>query len=383
MEKYQRLVFVRRVLAPLGQNGLLLAAGQPWRRQRRMLAPVFSPANIATLLPHFISAAARLAERLKDTQKANLSFAFQEATLDASLQALFSISASEQRDTMAALVRRYLAGPGRPNLFDCVARTESSFPFALRKRRSLTRIWSGIIDNIIASRRQSAAPPAQRDLLDLLLAARDVETGEALSDEEIRDQATTMLVAGYETTARVLFWAAYLLALDIGEQNRLRLEIAAYPPEQAADLDGLRNWPRLNRTILEVLRLYPSVPYIAREAIAEDIVGGEHIQAGAQVWMSPWIIHRHRKFWDHPAAFIPDRFAGKPSPWTSMHAYLPFGAGPRICIGATFAMAEAGIFLATLLSRFKIALSGARPVLPVATVTLAPSYEPQFSLERI
>ena len=247
----------------------------------------------------------------------------------------------------------------------------------------MMRVWSGILDNIIVRRRQSPAPAASRDLLDLLISARDPETGESLSDEEIRDQSSTMLVAGYETTARALFWTVYLLTLDQSEQNRLRKEIAAYPPEQVTRLEELRNWPRLNSVILEALRLYPTVPYMAREAIAQDVVAGERVGPGTQIWMSPWVIHRHRKFWDRPGAFIPGRFEEKPSPWTSMHAYLPFGAGPRICIGATFAMAEIQIFLATLLSRFKVALSSARPVLPVASVTIAPSYEPQFSLERV
>jgi len=284
---------------------------------------------------------------------------------------------------MAALARKYLSGPGRPNILDIIARTEDSFSFALLTRRRMMRVWSGILDDIIALRRQSPAPAASRDLLDLLISARDPETGESLSDEEIRDQSSTMLVAGYETTARALFWTVYLLALDQAEQNRLRKEIAAYPPEKVLKLEELRNWPRLSSVILESLRLYPTVPYMAREATAEDVVAGERAGPGTQIWMSPWVIHRHRKYWDHPGAFIPDRFDGKPSPWTGMHAYLPFGAGPRICIGATYAMAEIQIFLATLLSRFKIALRSARPVLPVASVTIAPSYEPQFSLERV
>jgi cytochrome P450 len=383
MDRYKRVVFVRRMLAPLGENGLLLAEGQVWRRERRMLAPVFSPARISSLLPHFMSAAEGLARRLDGEKQVNLSLAFQEATLEASLRVLFSLSASKQRDTMAALARKYLSGPGRPNVLDVIARTETSFSFALLTRRRMMRVWSGILDEIIALRRESPAPAASRDLLDLLISARDPETGEALSNEEIRDQSSTMLVAGYETAARALFWTVYLLTLDQAEQNRLHMETAAYLPEQVTRLEELRNWPRLSSVILEALRLYPTVPYMAREATARDVVAGEHVESGTQIWMSPWIIHRHRKYWDHPGAFIPDRFDGKPSPWTSMHAYLPFGGGPRICIGATFAIAEIQIFLATLLSRFKVTLNRARPVLPVASATIAPSYEPQFSIERV
>jgi cytochrome P450 len=383
MDKYRRVVFVRRMLAPLGENGLLLAAGQLWRRERRLLAPVFSPARVSSLLPHFMSAAEDLAERLDGEKQVNLSLAFQEATLEASLRVLFSLSASKQRNMIAALARKYLGGPGRPNILDIIARTDDSFSFALLTRRRMMRVWSGILDDIIAHRRQSPAPAASRDLLDLLISARDPETGESLSDEEIRDQSSTLLVAGYETTARALFWTVYLLTLDQAEQDRLRKEIAAYPPEQVIKLEELRNWPRLSSVILEALRLYPTVPYMAREALAEDVVAGERVGPGTQIWMSPWVIHRHRKYWNHPGAFIPDRFDGKPSPWTSMHAYLPFGGGPRICIGATFAMAEIQIFLATLLSRFKIAPGSDRPVLPVASVTIAPSYEPRFGLERV
>jgi cytochrome P450 len=138
-----------------------------------------------------------------------------------------------------------------------------------------------------------------------------------------------MLVAGYETTARLLFWAAYLLALDRDEQTRLRSEIRAYPPDHVTKLDDLNNWPRLRQTLLETLRLYPPVAHIAREAIVDDVIVGEPVRAGTQVWISPWVIHRHRKFWDYPTAFMPDRFVGKPSPWTSGGAFLPFGAGPR------------------------------------------------------
>jgi cytochrome P450 len=234
----------------------------------------------------------------------------------------------------------------------------------------------------VAARRNSPATGA--DLLDLLLSARDPETGEGLSESEVRDQCSTMIIAGYETTARLLFWAIYLLTLDIDEQNRLRGELAAFPPERVGTLDDLLNWPRLRQVLLESLRLYPPAAYMSREAIADDMVAGEEVRAGMQVWVSPWVLHRHRRFWDNPTAFMPDRFAGKLSPWTNMGAFLPFGAGPRTCIGATFAMAEAQIMLATLLSRFKVTLEDAsRPVMPVARITTAPSHEPWFRLDRV
>jgi cytochrome P450 len=387
MDKYKRLVAADRILGPLGGTGLFLAAGAQWRQQRRMLAPIFTPANVGLFLPHFMAAAIGLSDRIAASQSsnlcANLSLAFQEATLEAALRALFSLPDSAERARITAMVRYYLAGPGRPNLFDAFAPTPESFGFALRSRRRFQKAWSATIDAIVSARRERSGTTASADLLDLLLAARDPETGQALSQVEVRDQCSTMIVAGYETTARLLFWATYLLTLDLTEQDRLRAELASFPPERVNNLDDLLNWPRLRQVLFETLRLYPPAAYISREATAQDMVAGEPVRVGTQVWISPWVLHRHRKYWERPTAFTPDRFTGKLSPWTGGGAFLPFGAGPRICIGATFAMAEAHIMLAMLVSRFRITLDAARPVLPVARITTAPSYEPLFRLERI
>jgi len=192
-----------------------------------------------------------------------------------------------------------------------------------------------------------------------------------------------MIFGGFETTARLLFWASYLLTLDPAEQERLRTEISAFAPDRVAALDDLARWPRLRMTLLETLRLYPPVAHIVREAVADDEIIGEPVHARGQVWVSPWVLHRHRSFWDQPTAFTPERFADKPSPWTTNAAYLPFGSGPRTCIGAAFAMCEAQIMLAKLLNRYRISCNDARPVLPVARVTTEPSFAPQFRLERV
>jgi cytochrome P450 len=232
------------------------------------------------------------------------------------------------------------------------------------------------------SGRASPAKAGHRDLLDLLLSLRDAETGETLSDAEIRDQCATMFFAGSETTARLMFWASYLLAMDSDEQASVREETTALPPERINGIDDLQNWQRLRSVLLEALRLYPPAPHIVRDAIGPDDICGEKIDANTQVWMSPWVIHRHRKLWDRPTAFLPGRFAGKTAPWTQTPAYIPFGFGLRICIGLSFALSEAQIVMAQLLSRYKISLSDARPVLPVGRVTIEPSREPLFRLEQ-
>ena len=239
------------------------------------------------------------------------------------------------------------------------------------------------IDEIIAERRAAPKTAQGRDLLDLLLAVRDPASGEGLSTGEIRDQCATMLVAGFETTARLMFWLCYLLALDPAEQDRIRDELAAFPPERVETLDDLAHWPRLRNAMLEALRLYPPAPHVLRKAIAHDVVCGQPIAPGTQVWISPWIIHRHRAYWEQPDAFMPGRFAGKPAPWSSGAPFMPFGAGPRICIGAGFALAEAQIVLGHFLARFRIGLMDRKPVLPVGAVTISPSREPMFRLEPI
>ena len=135
--------------------------------------------------------------------------------------------------------------------------------------------------------------------------------------------------------------------------------------------------------LLETLRLYPPVPHLVREAVTDDEVTGEPVRARSQIWISAWVLHRHRKFWEQPTAFMPECFVSKPSSWTANGAYLPFGAGPRTCIGATFAMSEAQIMMATLLQRSRIIRNGLRPVLPVARVTIEPKFAPMFRLERV
>ena len=380
---YVRPKMMPRALRPLLGQGIFLAEGTEWRRQRRMLSPAFTPHNVGLLLPHFTAAANDLLRRLEASSIADLSEAFQMATLEAGLRAMFSMPDSVQRARLGAMVRGYVEGPGHPNILDMLARDESAFAFATRKRRAFQKSWFTAVDEVVAQRSQSRHDGQHRDLLDLLLAARNVETGEALSATEVRDQCATFIFGGFETTARLLFWASYLLTLDLAEQEQLRTEVAAFSPERLSSLDDLANWPRLRMTLLETLRLYPPVPHLVREPVADDEIMGEPVKARSQIWISPWVMHRHRKFWEQPTAFLPERFAGKASPWTTIGAYLPFGAGPRICIGATFAMAEAHIVMATLLRRYRIIRADLRPVLPVARVTIEPSFTPMFQLERV
>jgi cytochrome P450 len=380
---YRRPSIITRFARPFGGSGLFLAEGADWRRQRRLLAPTFAPAGIGQLLPHFRDAGLHLLRSLEKSPRANLSKAFQDTALEAVLRALFSMPESGDRQTLSHMLREYADGPGRPNLLDAFAASENSFAFANRKRTRFQKRWFAAIDQIISQRKASPTKAGHRDLLDLMLSLSDAETGEALSDAEIRDQCATMFFAGSETTARLMFWASYLLAMDPEEQASVRKEIAASPPERVTGLDDLQNWPQLRNVLLEALRLYPPVAHIVRAANGSDDICGEKIEANTQVYISPWVMHRHRRFWDRPTAFLPGRFAGKTAPWTQTPAYIPFGSGPRICIGLSFALSEAQVVMAQLLSRYNISLPDVRPVLPVGRVTIEPSYEPLFRLDPV
>lgn len=377
---YVRPTIMPRLLRPLVGHGLFLAEGTEWRRQRRQLSSVFTPSSVSSLLPHFLAAANDLMDDIKGDQPVDLDDAYQGVALNAVLRALFSLPDRKDRDRVGNVVRQYITGPGRPQVLDGLARTETAFSFALGGRRAFQKRWTALVDSIVADRRRVAPGDAPRDLLDLLFAARDPETGGSLSPAEIRDQAATMIFAGYETTARLLFWASYLLTLDQREQSRVHAEVSAFPPNRIRDLKDLENWPRLRMTLLETLRLYPPVPMLIREPLEDDVILGEPVRRGVQVYIAPWVLHRHRKYWKEPTAFMPDRFANQASPWTSGGGYMPFGAGPRICIGAMFAMAEAQIILATLLHSHRLSMDDPKPLLPVGRLTTQPSHTPDFIL---
>ncbi len=383
MAAYARPLAAVRPVRPLAGAGVLLSEGAAWRSQRRMLAPAFTPGSVESLIPHFQAAAGSLARSLEGRTRANLSDAFHQAALDAVLRSLFSLSAGAEQGELAAMVRDYVATAGRPTIFDGFARAESDFAFVGGARRRFQTRWFAAVDRLVAARRSEGPSAGPGDLLDRLLAVRDAETGAPLSDAEVRDQCATMLFAGFETTSRLLFWASYLLCLDGAEQVRLRQEVRAFTPDRLTRLDDLHHWPRLRNVLLEAMRLYPPVPILMRQVVDTAVLCGETLGKGCLVWISPWVMHRHTAHWEQPTAFIPDRFAGKPTPWISEPAYMPFGGGPRICIGASFSLAEASIILATLLSRFEVSLDDDRPVMPVGGVTTAPDHEPWFRVEAV
>ncbi|KQP41550.1 cytochrome P450 [Methylobacterium sp. Leaf104] len=368
-ENYLRTRTLTRILRPLVGDGLFLSEGAAWRRQRRILAPAFTPRAVEALLPNIHAAVDEALDDLAGQAArgpVDLFTALQHLAIEIAGRTMFSVDLRPHAARLRHLLTRYNARLGRPYLLDFLLPLPWPSPHDLLRAR-FRRHWFPVLDAIIAAR--TAQPrddgPA-RDLLDLLMAVRDPETGQGLTPVELRDQVATMILAGHETTAVALFWAAYLLMLAPGLQARVAGEAAPLT---------------LTRAVLdEVLRLYPPAFMITRRAGGPDTVGGHAVAAGDLVIVAPWVLHRHRRLWRDPDAFDPGRFLPGAAP-VPRFAYLPFGAGPRICIGAQFALLEATQALSRLVRRFRLGLSGDRPVLPSAVVTTQPDHAPRFHLQ--
>jgi cytochrome P450 len=381
VDNYRRPQSVRRLGRPLAGQGIILAEGQEWRRHRRHAAPAFTPAHTNRIVPCLHDAAAFFMNRLEKQTHMNLSAAFHETALEAILSAMFSMPRHEMREQLAVLLRRYFDGPGRPSFIDAFAEHEDSFAFAFGGRRAFQADWFALIDSLVATRRAQSKGINESDLLDTLLNMRDA-AGAPLSNDEVRDHCATLFVTGSETTARLMFWTCYVLSQDQASQARLRAELKGYPLDRMTKIADLQNWPFMRSVLLETMRLYPPVPLILREAVSDDVVNGKPIAAKTQIWISPWVLHRHRKFWDQPTSFKPRRFDGSTNTWMQKPGFIPFGLGPRTCPGLHFAMAEAQIVLGHFLSRYKISLIDKKPVIPLGRVTTEPSYEPVFEIEE-
>lgn len=381
-ERYGRPVGIQRLLRPGVGNGLLLAEGRAWRTQRARLASMFTPRHVDALVPHIQAAAEGLVERLSAGGRVNLHDRLEETAIDSLGRAMFSISLADRAAPLVALVKAYFVRLGQPQIWDLLARREGDFGCSLAGRRAWSRRWFAEIDAIIRLRREAPAPAAARtDVLELLFRARDPDTGEPLDDAAVRDEVASTMAAGFETTSRLLIWSAYLLARDRVEQDAVRAEIQRAPPRGVAGLDGLQAWPRLKAVLLETLRLYPPVPFMLRVAREPDEACGVAIRPGDVVMVSPWLIQRHHRWWDRPGTFLPERFANAPERLRD-GTFIPFGLGPRTCVGATFAMAEASLILAALLARYDVRLDDPRPVMPTGFVT-SPSIEPWFRLRAL
>jgi len=377
---YRRSPASIRILRPITGNGLLLSDGDDWKLQRRTIAPSLAPRTLPVLARHIVACAEEATATLaaQTDQPIDLLAAMQRLALEIAGRSMFSLETREYGPAMRRMLTEYARNYSRPHLLDMVL--PPSIP-TLRDfgRRRFQRRWMALMAEVMRARLAEPAAETPRDLFDLLRAARDPETGAGFSADQLRDQITTMILAGHETTAVTLFWSLVLLCGAPDEQRRVADEArgVAITPDNAMTV-----MPRLVRAravISEALRLYPPAFALAREAIAADRVGAIDIARGTVLLIAPWVLHRHRRLWRDPDAFDPSRFLPGAPP-VPRFAYLPFGAGPRVCVGAQFALTEATLVLAMLIRAFEVTLDDPVPVVPVAIVTTQPNHPPTFRL---
>ncbi len=371
LDDYPKSVVTKNLLKPAIGESLFIAEGAHWRWQRRAAAPVFSHRNVMNLSPIMTAAAERAAQRITDAapRAVNMLDEMVTTTFDVISDVTFSGGDTFDRDAVHGAIDDYIAEAGKISLFDILG-----FPDWVPRPG---RVMSGkamkemkqMADRAIdarAARGHDGTP----DLLDLLLEGIDPKTQRKMNTAELRDNLLTFIVAGHETTALTLSWALYLMGFDPEAQAKARAEAQSVLQGRAATGDDVEKLPFIRQIIDETLRLYPPAGIISRTAQKDDTLGGREIRAGDTVMIPIYALGRNVQLWDDPDAFRPERFADRKS--IDRYAYLPFGDGPRICIGASFALQEAVIILATLLSRFKFApVQGKNPE-PVMILTLRP-----------
>lgn len=359
-DKLQSYDVVRKYMTG---NGLLTSTGDLWRRQRKLMAPFYTPKGVQAYGEIMLKDGQRLLERWarRECQTVHMGEEMTFVTATIILRAMFSMETDEAIIRMKNAVETML---GFGNSDQSPIRLPLWVP--TRKNRTYKQaraLVHGYINSVIAQRRVLPEAEWPDDLLSRLMRARDEETGEPLSDNLLRDESITTFFAGHETTASTMTFAWYALAANPHVAGKLHAELDAVLGDRTPTLADLHHLPYTLKVIKEVLRLYPPAPVYMRDAIAEDELGGFHTQ-GLPVMLSPYYTHRHPDFWENPLEFNPDRWTPELEEKMHPYAYHPFAAGQRVCIGNNFSLLESHILLSLL----------AREYAP----RLAPGFTPKF-----
>ncbi len=355
-----------RVKILLG-NGIMTSEGDFWRRQRRMMQPSFHRRVIdqfSTLIREVNDKfAVRWAEKAARAEAVNLSDDTSELTLEIVLRSIFG-------KDLARLEAQFGANP-----FEVVAKEQNrDLKFAFRFR-SLTKLVAELID------RRRRTGEEHFDFLSMLMASRDRETDEAMSDKELIDEVLTLIVAGHETTAAALTWTWYLISQHPETQARLHAEADRMSPDRTLGLDAAESLEFTHQVLQEALRLYPPGWLITRRTLQADELGGYPIAPRTDVFISPYMLHRHPAFWSEPEEFRPERFAGPDAEERHRFAYIPFAVGPRHCIGENIAMFEMLVHVQAMSRRFRLTRAGDDPIELEAQINLRPRSNLMMTVE--
>jgi cytochrome P450 len=361
------------LLRPILRDGLLTAEGAVWKRSRKAMAPVFTPRHIFGFARPMLARTEDFARRYDGVGETDVARDMTAIAYDILAETLFSNEIAGEHGSFEHQVDRLLETMGRVDPLDLLGAPEWLPRITRLRGRRVLKYFRKIVADTIAMRREKLVrDPASvpDDFLTLLLRA---EGPDGLSRGEIEDNIITFIGAGHETTARALGWTLYCLAEAPWERDKVEAEIDAVLASEPDPSKWLEKMPFTRAAFEEAMRLYPPAATISREAVEPDNFRDLKIPKGAQVQIMPWTIHRHRKLWQKPDAFMPERFHPANREAIDRYQYLPFGAGPRVCIGASFAMQEAVIVLGVLMSRFRFDTLDTTKPWPVQKLTTQPA----------
>jgi cytochrome P450 len=349
-------------------NGLLTSEGEEWKRQRRLSNPAFHRERVATYATTMVDYAKRLSANWRAGETRDVHRDMMRLTLEIVVQCLFSADVSHDVDhigeTLGEMVKPFAAQATLKWILNNRLPTPSHIRF-----HRLARKIDNVVYRIIAERRKSGKD--EGDLLSMLLDAHD-EDGSGMNDKQLRDEVMTLFLAGHETTALTLAWSWYLLGENPVAEKNFHAELDAVLGNRDATFADLPRLKYTEQIVKESMRLYPPAYGLGREAINDCEIGGYPVPAGTQVFMFQWATHRDARFFDQPTEFMPERWTPEFEARLPKYAYFPFGAGPRVCIGASFAMMEMILVLATIGQRFRLQLDPDHPVETYPAMSLRP-----------
>ncbi|SDZ35460.1 Cytochrome P450 [Jannaschia faecimaris] len=359
---------IREGLAPLLGRSVFVTNGAEWRRQRRIIDPAFAGGRLREAFPGMRDAAAAMIARVRDGEQEVEELA-SYAAADVIFRTLFSVPIE---DSLAAEVfqkfRNYQRTQPLLNIAALIPLPHWLPRFHKRRTLGAARSIRAAITALVERRAgEIAAGTAPGDLATKIMTFPDPETGQRFSPEEMVDQVAIFFLAGHETSASAMAWALYLLATHPDAQDRVAVE--AVRDWETIMFSDLSKMPFTRDVFRETLRLYPPVPMMVRETTRAEVFRKRDAPKGAQIVLSPWHLHRHTRMWNDPDGFDPDRWGTEATKESARKAYIPFSAGPRVCTGAGFAMAEGVLLLGCLVGAFRIDPVGAPPV-PVAHLTV-------------
>ena len=366
----------QRRLKPALGDGLVTAEGETWRSGRRIAAPLFSPKAIAALFDDMAEAATAMSMRWQSEVAAgplDLTGEYKRLTYDIVSRTVFSGALDAERVKLHHEMALYFDTIGRVDLSTLLDLPQWVPTLAHWRAASSIAAFRKVVRRVTDDRLAACAKGASfGDLLDRLSLARDPQTGETMSEAIVSDNVLTFLAAGHETTANALTWISYLLAIFPDTEEQVVEELQRELAGRTATADSLERLPFTRAVVEEALRLYPPAAFLGREASEPDVLAGEHVAAGTPILIAPWVVHRHRLLWEDPDLFDPDRFSPTRRGTIARGAFIPFGLGPRICIGMGFAMQEILTVLSVIVPRFRLALPASADVMPRTRITLAP-----------